>query len=75
MHNSMQMSSHFSLAVMCIFSHSCAFAFDMGIETPLAKLLDLEIELGILDLLPKIITPSLNIITCQVMLNSLPVLV
>lgn len=55
MHNSMQMSPPFSLAVTGIFSHSCAFGVDV-LEAPLAEWLDLEIEPGILDLLSKIIT-------------------
>lgn len=39
-----------------IFSHSCAWGFAVLMEASLAELLDLEIELGMLDLLSTIIT-------------------
>lgn len=48
-HISTQLQQAYSL-------HSCAFSFDMVIETPLSKLLDLEIGFGILNLLLKIMT-------------------
>lgn len=57
MHNSMQTSSSYPRVVTGILSHSCASGFDVVVEAPLAELLDLEVELGILDLLPAVITP------------------
>ena len=59
MHNSMQMSSSYPQVVTGILSHSCASGFDVAAEAPLAELLDLEIELGILDLLSVVMTSSL----------------
>lgn len=61
MHDSMQMNSHFHLAVTAYSLHSCSFSFDTMIEAPLSKLLDLQIGFGILNLLPKIMMISLSL--------------
>lgn len=58
MHNSMQMSSSYPRVVTGILSRSCAAGFDVAAAAPLAELLDLEVELGVLDLPSVVMTPS-----------------